>query len=84
MRPVTVRDLALGPLSTSLRRVSTLEAVETQPLRRQTLDAFLHVGVGENVAMVRLVDAVAYSTDASQLLFRRRRSQPLRVGRRRK
>ena len=50
MRLVAVRDLALGPLSTSLRRVSTLEAVETQSLRRQMLDAFLHVGVGENIA----------------------------------
>ena len=84
MRPMAVRDLALGPLSASLRRMSTLEAVETQPLRRQTLNTFLHVGVGEDVAMTRLVDAAANSTDASRLLFRWRRCQPLRVGRRRK
>ena len=84
MRLVAAGNLALRPLRASLRRVSTLEAVETQPLRRQTLDAFLHVGVGENVTKARLVDAVTNSTDASRLLFQWRRCQSLRVGRRRK
>ena len=84
MRLVAVGDLALRPLSASLRRVSTLEAVETQSFRRQTLDALLDVGVDEDVAAARLMDAAANTADASRLLFRRRRSEPLSVGRRRK
>ena len=84
MRPVAVGDLALGPLCASLRCVSSLKTVETQSLRRQTLDAFLHVGVGENVAEARLMDAAADSTDARRLLFGRGRRQSLRVGCRRK
>ena len=34
MRPVAIGDLTLGPLSAGFRRMPTLEAVETQPLRR--------------------------------------------------
>ena len=77
MRLVAVGDLALRPLRASLRCVSTLEAVETQSLRRETLDTFLHISVGENVAVTRLVDAAADSTDACRLLFRWRRCQTL-------
>ena len=72
MRLVAVGDLALRPLSASLRRVSTLETVETQSLRRQTLDAFLHIGIGENITQPRLMDAITDATDACRLLLWRR------------
>ena len=84
MRLVAVWDAALGPLGAGLRRVPTLEAVETQPFRRQTLDALLDVGADQDVAELSLVDAAANAADASRLLFRRRCYETLSVGRRRK
>ena len=73
MRLVAIRDTALGPLSAVLCRVPTLEAVETQSLRLKMLDAFLDVGVDQNVAALRLVDAATNAANASRLLFWRRR-----------
>ena len=84
MHLVAVRDAALGPLCAGLRCVSTLEAVETQSFCRQTLDTLLDVGVNEDIATLRLVDAAANTADASRLLFRRRRRETLSIGCRRK
>ena len=69
MSLVAVRDTALGPLSAVLRCVPTLEAVETQSLHLKTLDAFLDVGVDQNVAALRLVDAAANAANTRRLLF---------------
>ena len=41
MRLSAIRDTTFGPLNAVLRRVPTLEAVETQSLRVETVDAFL-------------------------------------------
>ena len=84
MRLVAIWDAALRPLSAGLRRVATQKTVETQPFRRQTLDALLDVRIDEDITGLSLMDAAANAADARRLLFRRRRHESLSVGRHRK
>ena len=69
MSLVAIWDTASGPLNAVLRRVPTLEAVETQSLRVKTVDAFLDSSVDQNVACLRLMDAAANAAHARRLLL---------------
>ena len=66
---IAVRDTALGPLSAVLRRVPTLEAVETQSLSVKTINAFLDSRVDQDVTCLRLMDAASYTARTRRLLL---------------
>ena len=71
MRLPAVGDFTFWPLCTVLRRMTALEAVETQPLRCQALNTFLDVGVDKDVAHLRRVPSPVNPADVVDLLLQR-------------
>ena len=69
MSLVAVWDAAFRSLNAVLRRVPTLETVETQPLRVKTRHSLLDTGVDQDVTILGLVDATANAANARWLLL---------------
>ena len=80
MSLVAVWDAAFGPLNAVFRRVPTLEAVETQPLRLKTRHSLLDTRIDQDVTVLGLVDATANAANARRLLLWRGDCKSLSVG----